>query len=96
MALGTGNPGSGIVFAYLLGEGALSGGVGMASSTNSISQCRCSKTLAALLLHRPCRRPMLQTVRTVVVNLTESAKYLYIPFSDGSVWGYAIDGSSGA
>ena len=90
---GGGNGSGGMAVAFLLAE-SNTGAPGMASdeldlSTNTFDL---STTFKAPPL--PTGNGVLDG-GTAVVNLT-SQKYLYIPFSDNSVFGYAIDGTTGA
>jgi Lactonase, 7-bladed beta-propeller len=86
-----GNGASGTVYAYLLFE--VGSSDGMAADTLSLS--------ANTWLEAPgFVAPPLPSLTyldggTAVVNLTNQ-KYLYIPFSNGTVYGYAIDGTTGA
>jgi 6-phosphogluconolactonase (cycloisomerase 2 family) len=84
---GVGN-GSGIVFSYLLVESG--GGVSMVAdeldlSTNSFQE-------APGFVIPPLPVTFVRDGGTVVVN----KKFLYIPFTDGTLYGFAIDGTTGA
>jgi hypothetical protein len=88
---GGGNGASGTVFAYLLSEVGASDG--MAADTLSLSANTFQVATAFAAPPLPLGLPA--DGGTVVVNLANQ-KYLYIPFNDGSVFGYAIDGTTGA
>ena len=88
---GGGNGASGTVFAYLLAETGASDG--MAADTLSLSANTFQEASAFVAPPLPLGLPL--DGGTVVVNLT-SQKYLYIPFNNGTVYGYAIDGATGA
>lgn len=89
--LGGGGNASGIAFAYLLGQSGTSTTVVADSldlGTNSFQE---DTTFVS---------PVFNTTfsangGTVVVS-KGSQKYLYIPFSDGTLYGFAIDGATGA
>lgn len=89
--LGGGGNGSGTVFAYLLGQSGTTTSViadDLDLSTNSFQE---DTTFVS---------PVFTTTfpangGTVVVS-KGSQKYLYIPFSDGNLYGFAIDGATGA
>jgi 6-phosphogluconolactonase len=89
-----GNSASGIVFAYLLVESNIAP-VGMDADRLDLA----TNTFAlAVNTFTPPPLPTTDGVidgGTVVVSFT-SKKYLYIPFHNGTVYGYAIDGTSGA
>ncbi len=88
---GGGNGASGTVFAYLLSETGSSDG--MAADTLSLSANTFQEPTAFVAPPLPLGLPL--DGGTVVVNLPNQ-KYLYIPFNDGTVFGYAIDGTTGA
>ncbi len=88
---GGGNGASGTVFAYLLSEVGASDG--MAADTLSLSANTFAEATAFVAPPLPLGVP--RDGGTVVVSLA-SQKYLYIPFNDGTVFGYAVDGTSGA
>jgi len=88
---GGGNGASGTVFAYLLAEVGASDG--MAADTLSLSANTFQEASAFVAPPLPLGLPL--DGGTVVVNLGNQ-KYLYIPFNDGTVYGYAIDGTTGA
>jgi 6-phosphogluconolactonase (cycloisomerase 2 family) len=92
--IGSGGNGSGIVFAYLLDEGALNGGVGMAADKLDLS-VPVFVDIGSAFTPPPLPTSVFKDGGTVVVSLP-TQKYLYIPFSNGTVYGYAIDGTSGA
>jgi len=91
---GPGTNGSGTVFAFLLAESNTSP-PGMTADKLDLS----TDTFTELGSNFPA--PLLPLSNgvidggTVVVSLT-SKKYLYIPFNDSTVYGYAIDGKTGA
>jgi 6-phosphogluconolactonase (cycloisomerase 2 family) len=88
---GGGLNGTGTVYAYLLAEVGASDG--MAADVLDLS----ANTFLDVNSFTAPPLPS-QTILdggTVVVNLT-SQKYLYIPFHNGTVYGYAIDGTTGA
>jgi 6-phosphogluconolactonase len=93
--LSSGNPGSGgMAFAYLLAESHTSAPTMAADeldlSTNTF------RDLGTTFVS-PTFTATIGAIDggTVVVNLT-SQRYLYVPFDDGTVFGYAIDGTTGA
>jgi 6-phosphogluconolactonase (cycloisomerase 2 family) len=88
---GGGNGASGTVFAYLLSETGASDG--MAADTLSLSANTWAEASSFQAPPLPSTTPL--DGGTVVVNLT-SQRYLYIPFHNGTVYGYSIDGTSGA
>lgn len=88
---GGGLNGTGTVYAYLLFEVGASDS--MAADTLSLSAN--TWLVANSFVAPPLPSQTFLDGGTVVVNLT-SQKYLYIPFHNGTVYGYAIDGSSGA
>jgi DNA-binding beta-propeller fold protein YncE len=88
---GGGNGASGTVFAYLLSEVGASDG--MAADTLSLSANTWVVSPSFNAPPLPLGLPL--DGGTVVVNLANQ-KYLYIPFNDGIVFGYAIDGTTGA
>jgi 6-phosphogluconolactonase (cycloisomerase 2 family) len=88
---GGGLNGTGTVYAYLLSEVGASDG--MAADTLDLSANTFQE--ASSFVAPPLPSTLAADGGTVVVNLT-SQKYLYIPFNNGTVYGYAIDGTSGA
>jgi hypothetical protein len=88
---GGGNGASGTVYAYLLSEVGASDGMAADTLSLSANSWAEANSFAAPSL------PLTTTLDggTVVVNLA-TQKYLYIPFHNGTVYGYAIDGTSGA
>jgi 6-phosphogluconolactonase len=88
-----GNGSSGTVFAFLLVE-SNTAPVGMAADHLDLS----TKVFTVEASFTPPPLPLSGGVfdgGTVVVSST-STKYLYIPFSDSTLFGYAIDGKTGA
>src|SRR5579863_9776321 len=88
---GGGLNGSGTVYAYLLSETGASDG--MAADTLDLSANTFQEASSFVAPTLPAG--LVADGGTVVVNLP-GQKYLYIPFHNGTVYGYAIDGASGA
>jgi 6-phosphogluconolactonase (cycloisomerase 2 family) len=88
---GGGNGASGTVFAYLLAETGAADG--MAADTLSLSANSFTEASSFVAPPLPLGLPL--DGGTVVVNLTNQ-KYLYVPFNNGALYGYAIDGTTGA
>lgn len=88
---GGGLNGTGTVYAYLLSEVGASDGMAADVLDLSANSFEVTNSFVAPPL------PSTTTLDggTVVVNLT-GQKYLYIPFHNGTLYGYAIDGTSGA
>jgi 6-phosphogluconolactonase (cycloisomerase 2 family) len=89
-----GGNGSGEAVAFLLADGVNNGPVGMASDKLDLSK-NTWVDLGSAFTPPPLPQTGVTDGGTVVVNLS-SAKYLYIPFSNSTVYGYAIDGATGA
>ncbi len=88
---GGGLNGNGIVYEYLLSEVGASDGMAadiLDLSTNSFQE-------ATGFTAPPLPSTIVPDGGTVVVNLS-GQKYLYITFHNGTVYGYSIDGASGA
>lgn len=88
---GGGNGASGTVYAYLLFE--VGSSDGMAADTLSLSANTWLE--ASGFVAPPLPSLTYLDGGTAVVNLPNQ-KYLYIPFHNGTVYGYAIDGTTGA
>ena len=88
---GGGLNGTGTVYAYLLAE--VGSSDGMAADTLDLSANTFQE--ASAFTAPPLPSTLAQDGGTVVVNLP-SQKYLYIPFNNGTVYGYTIDGNTGA
>jgi len=88
---GGGTNGNGIVFAYLLSDVGASDG--MAADTLNLSTNTFQEATA--FVAPPLPAGLVSDGGTVVVNLPNQ-KYLYIAFTNGTVYGYAIDGTTGA
>lgn len=84
---GTGGTSSGTVFSYLVVEG---GGVGMVADSLDLSTNTFEEAPGFVV--PPLPQTNVFSGGTVVVN----QKFLYIPFTDGTVYGFVIDGTSGA
>jgi 6-phosphogluconolactonase (cycloisomerase 2 family) len=89
---GPNTSGSGTVFAFLLVE-SNTAPVGMAADSLDLATNKFD--LAVSFAAPPLPLSPAIDGGTAVVSLT-SKKYLYIPFNDSTLFGYAIDGTSGA
>ncbi len=88
---GGGLNGSGTVYAYLLSE--VGSSDGMAADTLDLSKNTFQE--ATGFVAPPLPSTIVPDGGTVVVNLP-GQKYLYIAFHNGTVYGYAINGATGA
>lgn len=91
---GNGNGSGGEAVAFLLSDGVNNGPAGMASDELNLSN-NSWVDLGSAFVPPPLPKTGVQDGGTAVVNLS-SSKYLYIPFTDNSVYGYAISGTTGA